>query len=101
MFIFLFVWHYLNILSIMVSVANLVEEYLSTVEGMADAASINRTVEFRHFETAKFKAVDSNHDGQLNQTEFSALMAPFSTHEGILNVTVKQSMSDADADGNG
>lgn len=51
-------------------------------------------------ETELFQAADSNGDGFVDRSEISGLAAP-ATNEKVLNVTTKQSMEDADSDGNG
>merc|ERR1712187_149582 len=51
-------------------------------------------------ETAKFHAADSNHDGELDDKELTALFYP-ETHDGVLQVTVAETLRQKDANQDG
>jgi Ca2+-binding EF-hand superfamily protein len=79
------------------------EEHLSDIHNQADGGDEEEMKELekrKEVESAKFKAADSNGDGLLDKAELPGLFYP-ETHEGVLTVSVAQTMKQKDRDSNG
>jgi len=78
------------------------DELLKDMEqwGEGDEQDKNEALARKELETAKFKVADSNQDGLLDPEELPALFYP-ETHDGVLELTVKSTLKQKDADGDG
>lgn len=79
------------------------EEHLNDIHNQADGGDEEEMKELDHrkgVEAAKFKAADLNGDGQLDKNELPALFYP-EVHEGVLTVTVQETMRQKDRDSDG
>jgi Ca2+-binding EF-hand superfamily protein len=79
------------------------EEHLSDIHNQADGGDEGEMKELENrkaVETAKFKAADTNADGHLDKNELPALFYP-ETHEGVLSVSVEQTMRNKDTNKDG
>lgn len=79
------------------------EEHLNDIHNQADGGDEEEMKELEHrksIEAAKFKAADLNGDGNLDKNELPALFYP-ETHEGVLTVTVQETMRQKDTDKDG
>lgn len=79
------------------------EEHLNDIHNQADGGDEAEMKELEHrkgVETAKFKAADLNNDGALDKTELPSLFYP-ETHEGVLSVTVSETMRQKDGNKDG
>jgi len=79
------------------------EEHLNDIHNQADGGDEEEMKELEHrkgVEGAKFKAADLNGDGQLDKNELPALFYP-ETHEGVLSVTVTETMRQKDKNNDG
>lgn len=79
------------------------EEHLNDIHNQADGGDEEEMKELEQrktVETAKFQAADVNGDGVLDESELPALFYP-ETHDGVLAVTVMETMRQKDANGDG
>jgi len=79
------------------------EEHLTDIHNQADGgdeAEMKEVEARKVVETEKFKAADNNGDKVLDHAELPALFYP-ETHEGVLAVTVAETMRQKDADKDG
>jgi len=79
------------------------QEHLNDIHNQADGGDEAEMKELEHrkgIETAKFQAADSSADGKLDKTELPALFYP-ETHEGVLSVTVGETMRQKDVNKDG
>lgn len=79
------------------------EEHLNDIHNQADGGDEAEMKELEHrkgVESAKFKAADLNGDEKLNKEELPALFYP-ETHEGVLSVTVGETMRQKDTNKDG
>jgi len=79
------------------------DEHINDIHNQADGGDEAEMKELEHrkgVETAKFKAADTNRDGFLDKTELPALFYP-ETHEGVLDVTVAETMRQKDLNHDG
>jgi Ca2+-binding EF-hand superfamily protein len=79
------------------------EEHLSDIHNQADGGDEQEMQELEHrkaVEAAKFRAADSNSDGHLDANELPGLFYP-ETHEGVLDVTVAETMRQKDTNKDG
>lgn len=79
------------------------EEHLNDIHNQADGGDEAEMKELEHrkgVEGAKFKAADINGDGKLDKTELPGLFYP-ETHEGVLSVTVAETMRQKDVNKDG
>lgn len=79
------------------------EELLTDLANQADGGDEEEMNELEHrksVETAKFQQADVDHDGLLDESEIAALFYP-ETHEGVLEVTVAETMRAKDQNGDG
>jgi len=79
------------------------EEHLKDIHSQADGGDEEEMKELERrkgVETAKFTAADANHDGQLDKNELPSLFYP-ETHEGVLAVTVSETIRQKDANKDG
>jgi calcium-binding protein CML len=79
------------------------EEHLNDIHNQADGGDDEEMKELadrKVVEEKKFKAADANGDGQLDKEELPALFYP-ETHEGVLSVTVEETMRQKDRTGDG
>jgi len=79
------------------------EEHLNDIHNQADGGDEEEKKELEHrkgVEAAKFKAADTNGDGKLSKEELPALFYP-ETNEGVLSVTVAETMRQKDKNSDG
>merc|ERR1712216_1057415 len=84
------------------------EEHLNGMHYELDSGDDEKKTEVEHqkrlqfltVETAKFKAADINGDGKLDKSELISLFQP-ETHEGVLKVTVEETMRQMDTNKDG
>lgn len=79
------------------------EEHMNDIHNQADGGDEEEIKELEHrkgVEASKFKAADINGDGQLDKNELPALFYP-ETHEGVLSVTVSETMRQKDTNKDG
>merc|ERR1719424_1612762 len=79
------------------------EEHLKDIHSQADGGDEEEMKELERrkgVESAKFQAADTNGDGQLDKSELPALFYP-ETHEGVLAVTVAETMRQKDMNKDG
>jgi len=79
------------------------EEHLSDIKAQSDGSDEAEQKEVNHrveVETAKFKVADSNGDQLLDLEELTSLFYP-ETHDGVLGVTVQETMRQKDKNGDG
>lgn len=79
------------------------EEHLNDIHNQADGGDeieMKELADRKTIEERKFRAADSNGDGHLDKSELPALFYP-ETHEGVLGVTVEETMRQKDRNGDG
>jgi len=79
------------------------EEHLNDIHNQADGGDdeeMKDLADRKGVEERKFRAADTNGDGHLDKSELPALFYP-ETHEGVLSVTVEETMRQKDRTGDG